>query len=239
MPSRIERLQKFLARAGAGSRRKCEELIRQGRVEIDGHVVTELGTKVDPSGQKVRLDGERVRPERPVAYLVNKPRGYVSTVADERGRKCVTDLVPDGRRLYPAGRLDEESQGLMVLTNDGELADILTHPRYRVEKVYRVEVEGFSEEARKKLLRGVRLSEGKLRVDAVEIRGRGSVEITVHQGLNRLVRRMLAKVGVKAKRVTRVRLGPFFLGRMKPGSCRRLRGEELKRIKRRRRDSNR
>ncbi len=227
-----ERLQKFLAHAGVGSRRKCEELIVQGRVELDGRVVTELGTKVDPSKQKVFVDGERVRAEKPVAYLVNKPRGYVSTTSDERGRKCVTDLVPDARRLYPAGRLDGESQGLIVLTNDGELADVLTHPRYGVEKVYLVAVDRFTEEARKKLLAGVRLSEGKARADKIFLRGKKLVEITLHQGMNRQVRRMLAKVGVKAKKVTRVRVGPFSLGRMKPGAWRRLRPEEVTRIRR-------
>jgi len=239
MPSRPERLQKFLAHAGVGSRRKCEEIIRQGRVEVDGEVVTELGTKLDPRTQKVRVDGERVRAEKPVAYLVNKPRGYVSTTSDERGRKCVTDLVPDGRRLYPAGRLDEQSLGLVVLTNDGELADVLTHPRYRVEKVYRVRVDRFSEEARKKLLKGVWLSEGKVAADAVVTRGKDFIELTVHQGLNRQVRRMLARVGVKAKRVTRTRIASLVLGRMKPGAYRRLRPEEIRRIKSRRPDSNR
>ncbi len=231
MRAQAQRLHKFLAHAGVGSRRKCEELILQGRVTVDGEVVTRLGTKVDPSGQKVSVDGERVKPEKRVAYLVNKPRGYVSTTADERGRKRVTDLVPDARRLYPAGRLDAETEGLIVLTNDGELADVLTHPRYRVEKVYLVEVDRFDGAARRKLLKGVRLAEGKAKADRVVVGGKRLVEMTVHQGMNRQVRRMLAAVGVKARRVTRVRIGPLVLGRLRPGKHRRLSPAEVKLIR--------
>ncbi|HIC94822.1 MAG TPA: rRNA pseudouridine synthase, partial [Anaerolineae bacterium] len=152
----MERLQKVLARAGVASRRKCEELIRAGRVRVNGRVVTELGTKVDPDRDIIEVDGRPIVPERRVYILLHKPRGYLSDTLDFRGRPSALSLVPGGERLYPAGRLDARSEGLLLLTNDGELAHRLTHPRYEHEKEYLALVEGEpTEDTLRRMLEGV------------------------------------------------------------------------------------
>ena len=164
-PGKLERVQKVLAHAGLGSRRSCEELIRQGRVAVDGQVIRELGTRVDPDKARITVDGEAIRRESMVYYAVNKPKGYVSTNADPAGRPRVVDLLPEiPERVYTVGRLDEESTGLMILTNDGELANRLAHPRYGVEKLYRALIAGTpDQEVLAKLTAGVWLSDGKIR----------------------------------------------------------------------------
>lgn len=231
-----ERLQKLLARAGYGSRRKCEELITNGGVTIDGKVVTELGTKADPAEQEVRVEGRRLRVETPVYYLLNKPRGVLCTVRDPQGRKTVLDLVPERRRIFPVGRLDAESRGAVILTNDGSFTNLLTHPRYGVEKTYLVRVRGsVDEQAVVKLRHGIWLSEGRTLPARVWVIKRKSDEtemgLGISEGKNRQVRRMLAKLGFKVLALTRTRIGPLTLKGLGDGSFRALTPDEISTLK--------
>jgi len=238
-----ERLHKVLAAAGFGSRRRCEELIRLGEVEVDGRVATEAGTKVDPARHKIKCNGRYVKPPRPVTFLLNKPRGYLCTARDERGRKTVFDLFRGIReRLFTVGRLDAESQGLLLLTNDGELCNLLTHPRYRVSRTYHLIVRGsVTPERIAKMRRGVWLSEGRTGPVHVHVKhrersragGESSVlEVTVYEGMNREIRRVFARQGIKVKRLKRVRLGSLNLGPLAEGEYRTLSSEEIERLKR-------
>src|SRR5688572_16648638 len=198
----MDRLNKYLAHAGLGSRRQCEDLIRAGRVSIDGETVTELGTRVTPE-QHVTVDGEPVRAEKFVYLLVNKPRGYLCTNHDPAGRPLAIDLVPKiSQRVYTVGRLDEDSEGLLLLTNDGDLANRLMHPRYGIEKAYLVLVAGTpSPEDLKKLLDGVYLAEGHVKAHFVKrLKKQGNstwLRIVLAEGKNREIRRMLAKLNHK------------------------------------------
>jgi 23S rRNA pseudouridine2605 synthase len=226
------RLQKFLAMAGYGARRQCEELITTGRVTVDGLPVTELGARVDPS-QDVRLDGERVKPERRVYWVVNKPPGVVCTNNDPEGRPKAVDLIPKSReRLFTVGRLDEHSQGLLLITNDGELANRLAHPRFKVAKIYRVQVQGNpTRDILKNLCKGVFFPEGKFKAaDARMHKMRENsaiIDITLMEGQNREIRRMLAKLGHKVQKLTRISLGDLNLGDMPVGTYRPLTSGEL------------
>src|SRR4051794_23012556 len=199
---KTERLQKVLAHAGLGSRRECEEYIVQGRVTVDGKVVRELGSRVDP-GAAIAVDGERIQLERMVYFAVNKPKGYVSTNDDPAGRPRVVDLLPEvPERVYSVGRLDEDSTGLMILTNDGELANRLAHPRYGVEKTYRALVAGAPDRGiLDKLTEGIWLSDGKVRAKRARFVGSQGeatlLELVLAEGKKREVRRMLAKLGHK------------------------------------------
>jgi 23S rRNA pseudouridine2605 synthase len=228
-----ERLQKVLAAAGVGSRRQCEELITMGRVEVDRRVVTELGTRVDADNQEIRVDGELIARQRPVYYALNKPQGVITTNRDPSGRPRVVDLIAGtSARLFPVGRLDLESDGLILLTNDGALAEQLTHPRYGVQKTYRVLVAGLpAEEELDKLRRGVHLAEGVAKVDRITIKSRHGkstvLEIVLSEGRNREVRRILAKIGHKVMQLTRVAVGPVRLGKLSPGAWRRLTAQEV------------
>ena len=229
---RGERLQKALARAGVGSRRAVEELIAAGRVRVNG-APAQLGRRVDARKDKVEVDGLAV-PLDPdlVYYLLNKPEGVVSTAADPQGRVTVVDLVDAGVRVWPVGRLDVGSEGALVLTNDGELTMRLTHPRYEVPKSYLVEVAGaMGGRASRRLTRGVSLEDGTTRparVEVVETGTRGSVvEITISEGRNRQVRRMMESVGHPVRRLVRTSIGPLKLGRLKPGTARRLSPTEV------------
>lgn len=231
-PDGRERLQKILAAAGIGSRRQCEELISTGRVEVDGRIVSELGTRVDPVAQEIRIDGEALKRPAKVYLAVNKPSGVVTTNFDPSGRPRVIDLVDNPARLFPVGRLDLYSEGLILLTNDGELANRLTHPRYGVSKTYRVQVAGEpSDEILTRLRRGVHLAEGMARVDRVTVlhrRDKSSVlEIELSEGKNREIRRILAQVGHKVLRLMRTAVGPIRLGRLPPGGHRRLSRQEI------------
>jgi 23S rRNA pseudouridine2605 synthase len=230
---KLERLQKVLAHAGVGSRRSCEVLIKQGRISVDGQVIRELGTRVDPDKARIAVDGEAIRIESMVYYAVNKPKGYVSTNVDPAGRPRVVDLLPEiPERVYTVGRLDEESTGLMILTNDGELANRLAHPRYGVEKLYRALVAGSpDQETLAKLTAGVWLSDGKLRAKRARLVGRQGqanvLELVLAEGKNREIRRMLAKLGHKVMSLNRVAVGPISMKGLASGEWRSLSRHEV------------
>ena len=232
---RLDRLHKFLASTGAGSRRECEKFIEQERVSVNGKVVTKMGVKVDPTSDVVRLDGEIVKPERKVYYLLNKPAGYICTNADERGRPRVVDLIPRClQRIYTVGRLDADSRGLILLTNDGTIANIVCHPRYRIEKTYEVHVRGvLDRENVARLEAGVWLAEGKSSPASVRVlnrddRRRESVaEVVLFEGRNREIRRVFARVGLRVRRLIRTRIGPLELGTLGPGAHRALTPTDL------------
>ena len=232
----LERLQKVLAAAGLGSRRHCEALITAGRVEVDRRVVLELGTKVDRQHQEIRVDGVALPQPRLVYFMVNKPPGVLSTNSDPSGRPRVVDLVAYRGRLFTVGRLDMSSEGLILVTNDGELANRLTHPRYGVEKTYQVEVAGTLERKElEQLRRGVHLAEGLARVVSAKVmrqyRNSTLLEIVLAEGRNREIRRILARVGHKVERLKRTALGPLKLADLPSGEVRMLERDEVRRLK--------
>ena len=228
-----QRLQKVLAAAGLGSRRQCEELITTGRVEVDRRVVTELGTRVDPASQPIRVDGVPLARPKLVYYAVNKPIGVLCTNRDPSGRPRVVDLVPArDARLFTIGRLDLHSEGLILATNDGELANQLTHPRYGVSKIYRVVVAGCpTRDVLMKLTQGVHLAEGVARAERVDIKSSRKestvLEMVLREGKNREIRRILARLGHKVEQLTRIAVGPVRLGNLPSGAYRRLSREEV------------
>ncbi len=230
------RLQKFLAQAGVASRRAAEELIRQGRVEVNGRKA-ELGLSVDPLKDRVRLDGKSVtlRTQR-VLLSFYKPRGCVTTASDPQGRTTVLDFLPDfGARIFPVGRLDYDAEGLLLFTNDGELANRLLHPRYGISKVYDVKIKGHPDKkAIEQLRSGVRIEEGVTAPAEVEIirelPNAAWLRITLHQGWNRQIKRMGLAVGHPVLRIRRIAYGPVRLGRLSPGRHRLLRLDEIRKI---------
>lgn len=227
------RLAKYLAHSGVASRRAAEDLIRAGRVTVNGDVVTDPARDVaDPD--RVTADGEHVRiaAER-IVYAVHKPPGVISTVTDPQGRPTVVDLVPAGRRLYPVGRLDADAGGLILLTDDGELANLLTHPRHEVPKTYRVEVKGgrLGERELQALRDGVRLDDGRTAPAKVRRLGGGAIELTIREGRNHQVKRMVEAVGLRVARLDRVRFGPLALGDLKAGAHRRLGAVEVRSLR--------
>lgn len=232
-----ERLQKVLAAAGLGSRRQCEELISTGRVEVDGQVVMQLGTRVDPLKQRIRVDGMELRKPRTVWYALNKPVGVVCTNRDPGGRPRAVDLVPESKeRLFAVGRLDMNSEGLLLLTNDGDLANQLAHPRYGITKTYRVLVAGQpAPEVMTQLRKGVYLSEGLTKISGITIKQRYKkstvLEMVLKEGKNREIRRVLARVGHKVMRLVRVATGPVKLGELEPGDSRRLTQKEIEALR--------
>ncbi len=227
-----ERLQRALARAGFGSRRSCEDLISAGRVKVNGRLAT-LGDKVDPTRDVVVLNGATVNLDPNVRYLaMHKPAGVVTTMRDPQGRRDIRAFVPDEPRVFPVGRLDLDSEGLLLLTNDGDLAEALTHPRYGVEKEYLVEVQGTpTPKHLGALRRGVELEDGPARAASVRIvdaRGdRGQLALVMTEGRKREVRRLLAAVDLPVARLVRVRIGPISLGRLKAGTVRDLTADEV------------
>lgn len=230
----LVRLQKLLAQSGVASRRKCEELMLDGLVEVDGEVVTRLGTKVDPRTAVIRVDGKRLPPVSEKVYLVlNKPRGVVSTMADPEGRRTLSDLVADrSERLFHVGRLDTDTSGLLLLTNDGDFAHRMAHPSYEVDKTYVAEVEGeVYRRTIKQLLEGVTLEDGPVTVSKARIveatPDKSIVELVIHEGRNRIVRRLLDHVGHPVRRLTRTAIGPVALGRLRSGELRELTLDEL------------
>jgi 23S rRNA pseudouridine2605 synthase len=230
-----ERLQKVLARAGLGSRRACEELIAEGRVTVNDEVAR-LGRRIDPERDAVALDGVPVvvRDDL-VYYLLNKPSGYVSTTSDPEGRATVVELVPPEPRVFPVGRLDYDTEGLLLLTNDGDLTHLLTHPRFGVVKTYLAELEGDPAPGVIRALReGVELDDGRTapaRVAVVQRRQTTTaVELGIHEGRNRQVRRMCDAVGHPVVRLVRTRIGPLRDGSLKPGTWRALTPAEVRRL---------
>ena len=228
------RLQKVLAKAGVASRRAAEELIAAGRVSVDGQVVTEQGRRVDPETAVIHVDGSRVIVRDDLEYLaMNKPRGVYSTMSDERGRPCVGDYLrnrADG--LFHVGRLDAETEGLLLLTNDGDLAHRLMHPSYRVLKTYLAEIAGqVPRDLGKRLRAGVMLADGEVRVDGFRVvdsmPGKALVEIVLHEGRKHIVRRLLEEVGHPVQRLVRTAVGEVRLTNQRPGSVRRLTRAEV------------
>ncbi len=228
------RLQKVLAAAGVGSRRHCEELIGAGRVEVDGETVRRFGARVDPENQVIRVDGKRIPSRQDLVYLAfSKPPGVLTAMSDQRGRATVTDFLGDrAERLFHVGRLDYDTEGLMLLTNDGELAHRLAHPRYGVLKTYLAEVQGpLPKDLGRRLMTGIELPDGVATADrfrVVERAGsRALVEITLHEGRKRIVRRMLAEAGHPVTRLVRTDVGPIRLGNLRPGTVRELTTSEI------------
>ena len=233
----LVRLHKLLARSGVASRRKCEELMLAGEVTVDGEAVTRLGTKVDPTTAVIRVSGKRLPPMSPNVYLVlNKPVGVTSTMSDPHAERTLSDLVADRpERLFHVGRLDTDTSGLLLLTNDGEFAQRMAHPSYEVDKTYVAAVEGVVYPSTvKQLLAGVTLDDGPVTVSSVKlVGGRGSardgsiLELVIHEGRNRVVRRLLEHVGHPVTQLTRTAIGPVTLGRLGVGELRELGNDEL------------
>ena len=228
------RLQKVLAAAGVGSRRHCEELIGAGRVEVAGQIVRRFGARVDPENQVIRVDGKRIPSRQDVVYLAfNKPVKVLTAMTDDRGRATITDFLGDrAERLFHVGRLDYDTEGLMLLTNDGELAHRLAHPSYEVAKTYLADVPGsIPRDLGRRLATGVELEDGVAVADKFRVLeqagGRALVEVTLHEGRNRIVRRMLAEVGHPVSRLVRISVGPIKLGNLPPGSTRDLTTKEI------------
>jgi 23S rRNA pseudouridine2605 synthase len=223
------RLAKYLAHAGVASRRAAEQLVADGRVTVGGTIVRDPARDVDDASE-VAFDGEPIRgAESRVVYALHKPSGVVSTASDTHGRRTVVDFVPRERRLYPVGRLDAESTGLILLTNDGDLANRLTHPRYEVPKTYRASLGGpaLTDRALKALREGVQLEDGMTAPARVRRLTPHQLELTIHEGRNRQVRRMCEAVGRPVRQLVRIRFGPLELGDLRPGKSRRLTGPEL------------
>ena len=228
------RLQKVLAAAGVGSRRHCEELIGAGRVEVDGETVRRFGARVDPEHQVIRVDGKRIPSRQDLVYLAfNKPPGVLTAMSDPRGRATVTDFLGDrAERLFHVGRLDYDSEGLMLLMNDGELAHRLAHPRFGVLKTYLAEIQGpVPKDLGRTLMTGIELDDGVAAADRFRVVERSGprvlVEVTLHEGRKRIVRRMLAEAGHPVLRLVRTDVGPIRLGGLKPGSVRELTTREI------------
>ncbi|MEI4830438.1 pseudouridine synthase [Bacillus sp. FJAT-53711] len=234
----MERLQKVIAQAGIASRRKAEELIQQGKVKVNGKVVTELGTKVSVQ-DKVEVNNIPLEKETPAYFLLYKPTGVISSVSDDKGRKVVTDFFPEiPQRLFPIGRLDYDTSGLILMTNDGDFANILMHPKYKVEKTYVAKVKGpLTGEKIRMLEKGVMLEEGKTAPAHVKIlswdkrKEVAIVQLTIHEGRNRQVRRMFEAIGCKVMKLKRERYAFLELGNLRPGDARELSPHEVKQLR--------
>jgi 23S rRNA pseudouridine2605 synthase len=228
------RLQKVLAAAGVGSRRHCEELIGEGRVEVDGEVVRRYGARVDPRRQVIRVDGRRIPASEDLVYVaLNKPAGVLTSMSDSRGRPTMADLLGrTAERLFHVGRLDYDTEGLMLLMNDGELAHRLAHPRFGVPKTYLADVPGpVPRDLARQLMTGVELDDGVATADRFRVVERAGsrvlVEITLHEGRKHIVKRMLAATGHPVSRLVRTQVGPVSLGSLRPGTTRRLTAKEV------------
>ncbi|HTI71943.1 MAG TPA: pseudouridine synthase [Candidatus Limnocylindria bacterium] len=230
----VVRLQKFLAECGVASRRSCEKLIYDGQVAVNGKVVKELGTKIDPARDAVRVDGAEVRLKKKLYLALNKPRGYICTKRDPEGRMIISELLPpEWANLAPVGRLDKDSEGLIFLSNDGDFSLRLTHPRYGIKKIYEVRVAGkVALPDTQKILQGVRDEGDFLKADRVRIMSANNshsfLEIELSEGRNREIRRMLGALGFEVDFLRRVQIGKIKLGELKPGRWRTLSGPEIK-----------
>ena len=229
----MERLQKVIAQAGIASRRKAEELIKDGKVKVNGEVIKELGTKVSESN-KVEVNNKPIEKETKEYYLLNKPRGVITTTNDEHGRKTVTDLIETSARIYPVGRLDYDTTGAILLTNDGEFANILMHPSNKIDKVYLAKLEGIIKgEQINALKNGVMLDDVLVKASRVKLKrvnqenSTSMVEITIHEGKNHQVKRMFESVGFHVEKLTRERIGIFDINNLKSGQYRKLTPKEV------------
>ncbi len=231
-----ERIQKILSRRGVTSRRQAEQMILDGRVSCNG-VVCSLGQSADPDTDIILVDGKPLpSPGKPLYIMLHKPKGYVTTLSDEKGRKNVSMLVSDcGQRVYPVGRLDMDSEGLLLLTNDGEFADLLMHPSHQIDKVYEVTVSGFTDENLELLKKPIFLDGYRIKPPIVQVisakESRAILHITIHEGRNRQVRRMCAKAGMQVKRLIRIREGILTLGDLPCGKWRYLTDSEVSELK--------
>ncbi|HEX2924109.1 MAG TPA: pseudouridine synthase [Chloroflexota bacterium] len=236
---RLERLHKVLAHAGLESRRAAEEMIAAGRVSVNGKVITTLGTKVDAERDVITVDNKPIpRRVKKIYLMLNKPPGYITTVNDPEHRPTVMELVPHSSRIYPVGRLDANSEGLILMTNDGEFANLLAHPRYSYEKEYHVAVPGtVSEEDLRALREGVEIEGGRTSPAQVRVLSSDGkvtwLSMTIHEGRNRQIRRMLHALGYRVERLVRMRVGPLWLGSLPRGSYRYLTPAEIRSLKRR------
>lgn len=229
----MERLQKVIAQAGIASRRKAEELIKDGKVKVNGEVITELGTKVSES-DKVEVNNKPIEKETKEYYLLNKPRGVITTTNDEHGRKTVTDLIETSARIYPVGRLDYDTTGAILLTNDGDFANILMHPSNKIDKVYLAKLEGIIKgEQINALKNGIMLDDVLVKASRVKLKkvnqenSTSMVEITIHEGKNHQVKRMFESVGFHVEKLTRERIGIFDIKNLKSGQYRKLTPKEV------------
>ena len=233
----LQHLNVLLAQAGIGSRRACEDLIAAGRVQVDGQTIRELGIRVDAKRQAVHVDGVRVQVDTSMVYLaLNKPPGVVSTMDDPEGRPCIGDLlIGREERLFHVGRLDAATEGLLLLTNDGDLANRLAHPSHEVQKTYLAEVAGpVKKDVGKRLRAGIELDDGPAKVDSFRVidarPGKALIEVVLHEGRNHMVRRLLAAVGHPVEQLVRIQVGPIKLGDLRSGRTRALHGDELGRL---------
>ena len=231
----LVRLQKYMAECGVASRRKCEELIQMGKVKVNGHVA-EIGCKINPKKDLVTVRGKKINKEEKMYYIMlNKPRGYVTTVSDELGRKTVMDLVNIDARVYPVGRLDKDSEGLLILTNDGSFANALTHPKHNYAKVYRVTVRPkVTDEILEALRNGIEIDGRKTAPCEINViteeEGRVVLEFILREGRNRQIRKMCEAVGLEVARLKRISIGPVKLGMLKTGQTRMLTDNEIKKL---------
>ena len=224
-----ERVQKILAQAGIASRRKCEEFIQEGRVKVNGKII-KLGDKADPSKDTILLDKKKIRIEHKLYIVLNKPKGVLSTLYDPKGRKTVLDLVNIRQRVFPVGRLDKEAQGLILLTNDGDFANKIMHPRYEQKKTYEVVLsKELSEENFKKLKKGLKID--GIPVVPSQITGTKKVTITIHEGRKHIVKRLFGRLGYRVRRLKRTKIGKLSLGTLSSGQWRLLSERELSRFK--------
>lgn len=235
----MERLQKFMSRAGIASRRESEKFIQEGRVTVNGKVVTELGLKIDGGKDKILVDGKQIRAEEKVYFLLNKPRGVITSAKDERGRKTVVDLLAgENMRLYPVGRLDYNTEGALLLTNDGALTNQLIHPKYKINKTYQAKVKGIpAEEELDRLRAGVKLEDGPAAPAFVRLKeadrdgNTALLEITIHEGRNRQVRRMCEAIGYPVKSLKRISFASLTLAGLKRGCYRSLTEAEVEQLR--------
>ena len=226
------RLNKFLSEAGVASRRKSEELIKEGRITINDKVITSLSTVVNPLEDKVKLDGELLRRERKEYFLLNKPKGVVTTTQDEKNRKNVVDLIKTNKNIFPVGRLDYNTTGVLLLTNDGDFANFLTHPSNKIEREYLAHLDkDLTENDQEILVKGIILDRRKSRFGKVQILNNASwVRVTTVEGRNHFVKRMFSTLGYNVKGLERTRFGAYSVGKLAPGKSRRLNEEEIKEV---------
>ncbi|PYZ99187.1 pseudouridine synthase [Alteribacter lacisalsi] len=234
----MERLQKIIAQAGVTSRRKAETLIGEGRVKVNGTVVKELGSKADPGTDEIEVDGVPIGKEEPVYFLLYKPQGVISSVDDHHGRKTVTEMIATDKRVYPVGRLDYDTSGLIILTNDGDFANTLMHPKFRIHKTYIAKVKGVpSKQKLKTLEKGIELEDGKTAPAKVKMikgnkqKDNAIVELTIHEGRNRQVRRMLEAIGHPVEKLKREQYGFLTLKGLNAGEFRELKPHEVKKLR--------